>query len=125
MFKNKGELSLADLIGAILFSAAPLLYGMCDSLQPAIGYNWGAGKFSRVRTIEKYCFVASGIISMLTVLVIFLFPEQISKLFMASISGQTLETAIFALQMFGVTYVTRWFSFATLKGWIFRSGGSR
>ena len=24
----------------------PLLYGMCDSLQPAVGFNWGAGKFS-------------------------------------------------------------------------------
>lgn len=91
----------------------PLLYGMCDSLQPAVGYNWGAGKFSRVRAIEKCCFIASGIISLLTVLVIFLFPEQISKLFMANLGGQTLETAVFALQLFGITYITRWFSFAT------------
>ena len=29
-----------------------LLYGMCDSLQPAVGYNWGARLYSRVKSIE-------------------------------------------------------------------------
>lgn len=55
------------VIGAALFLLAPLLirlmgaegfiqplmYGTCDSLQPAVGYNWGAQNFSRVRAIEK------------------------------------------------------------------------
>ena len=31
----------------------PLLYGMCDSVQPAVGFNWGARKFSRVRAISS------------------------------------------------------------------------
>lgn len=60
----------------------PLLYGMCDSLQPAVGYNWGAGKYTRVRAIEKCCFTASGILSMISTAVIFCFPEQITHLFM-------------------------------------------
>ena len=50
----------------------PLLYGMCDSLQPAVGYNWGAGKFSRVRAIEKCCFAASAVVSLLAAAVIVL-----------------------------------------------------
>ena len=61
----------------------PLLYGMCDSLQPAVGYNWGARKFSRVRAIEKCCFTASGILSLLSVLIIAFFPEQTARLFIS------------------------------------------
>ncbi len=90
----------------------PLLYGMCDSLQPAVGYNWGAGKFSRVRAIEKCCFVASGIISLLAVVVLALFPEQITVLFMADSGKEVMTLAVGALQLFSLTYITRWFSFA-------------
>ena len=91
----------------------PLLYGMCDSLQPAVGYNWGAGKLSRVRAIEKCCFVASGIVSILSVFVIALFPAEITQLFMADSSSEFVQMSVGALQLFSITYVTRWFSFAT------------
>ena len=91
----------------------PLLYGMCDSLQPAVGYNWGAGKLSRVRAIEKCCFVASGIVSILSVFVIALFPGEITQLFMADSSSEFVQMSVGALQLFSITYVTRWFSFAT------------
>lgn len=69
----------------------PLLYGMCDSLQPAVGYNWGAQKFSRVRAIEKCCFTASGVVSLLSVFVIALFPEQITSLFVADAGSEILS----------------------------------
>ena len=38
-------------------SVEQVLYGVFDSLQPAIGYNYGAAKFERVRAIEKYCLI--------------------------------------------------------------------
>ena len=88
----------------------PLLYGMCDSLQPAVGYNWGAGKLSRVRAIEKCCFVASGVVSILSVFVIALFPGEITQLFMADSSSEFVQMSVGALQLFSITYVTRWFS---------------
>ena len=91
----------------------PLLYGMCDSLQPAVGFNWGAGKYSRVRAIEKCCFVSSAVISVLSVFVICLLPQQITRLFMGSGSEAVFEMAVAALPLFGFTYITRWFSFAT------------
>ena len=77
------------------------------------GYNWGAGKISRVRAIEKCCFIASGIISLLAVVVILLFPGQITGLFMADASAEVMALSIGALQLFAITYITRWFSFAT------------
>lgn len=90
----------------------PLLYGTCDSLQPAVGYNWGAGKYSRVRAIERCCFAASAVISLLAVAVILLFPQQITVLFMADAGPDVLAMSIGALQLFAFTYLTRWFSFA-------------
>ena len=91
----------------------PLLYGMCDSLQPAVGYNWGAGKYSRVRAIEKCCFTASAIVSVFSVLLIALLPRQITLLFMGDAGTDIIAMAIPALQLFSLTYITRWFSFAT------------
>ena len=64
----------------------PLLYGMCDSLQPAVGFNWGARNIQRVKAIELRCYTAAIILALATTGVLALFP---------------------------LTYITRWFSFAT------------
>lgn len=90
----------------------PLLYGMCDSLQPAVGYNWGAGKLSRVRALERCCFSASGIVSLLAAAAIVLFPEPIALLFMGDAGKEILPMTVGALRLFSLTYITRWFSFA-------------
>lgn len=91
----------------------PLLYGMCDSMQPAVGYNWGAGKYSRVRAIEKYCFIASGVISLASLFIIYYLPQQITGLFMSNIDENFMAMAVGALQLFAFTYTVRWLSFAT------------
>lgn len=91
----------------------PLLYGMCDSLQPAVGYNWGAGKFSRVRAIEKCCFTASAAVSLLAAAALAAFPSQVAALFMGDSGREVLVLAAGALRLFALTFVTRWFSFAT------------
>ena len=91
----------------------PLLYGMCDSLQPAVGFNWGARDYRRVTAIEKRCFTASGILSLVFSAVIFFFPAQIAGLFTQGGEAGLLEMAIPAVTLFSATYVTRWISFAS------------
>ena len=111
-----GGETAVSVYGILMFAEGfiqPLLYGMCDSLQPAVGYNWGAQKFSRVRAIEKCCFVAAAVVSLLSVFAIAFFPEQITRLFVANPSNDILNMSIGALRLFSLTYVTRWFSFAT------------
>ena len=78
-----------------------------------MGYNWGAGKFSRVRAIERCCFAAAAVVSLLAAVVIALFPAPITLLFMPSAQGAVLAMSVGALQLFSITYITRWFSFAT------------
>lgn len=111
-----GGETAVSVYGILMFADGfiqPLLYGMCDSLQPSVGYNWGAGKFSRVRAIEKCCFTASAVVSVASTFVIFFFPEEITMLFMADAGYDVMEMSVWALRLFSITYITRWFSFAT------------
>ena len=110
-----GELAVS-IYGVLMYTEGfiqPLLYGMCDSLQPAVGYNLGAGKLSRVRAIERCCFTASAVVSLLSVAIMLLIPETISQLFMPDADAEGLAMTVTALKFFALTYVTRWFSFAT------------
>ncbi len=109
-----GEIAVS-VYGVLMFADGfiqPLLYGMCDSLQPAVGYNWGAQKYARVRAIEKCCFTASAVVSLLLAAVLLLFPAQITQLFVVDADANTLNMAVGALRLFALTYLTRWFSFA-------------
>ena len=111
-----GGETAVSVYGILMFADGvvhPILYGLCDSLQPAVGYNWGAGKFSRVRAIEKCCFAASGIFSAVVILVLQLFPETITKLFVTEAGSEVLQLSVGAIRLFSITYLTRWFSFAT------------
>ena len=90
----------------------PLLYGMCDSLQPAVGYNYGAREFARVKAIERCCFTAAAVVSLASAAVIALAPELITRLFLAGANERELGMAVPALRIFALTYLTRWFSFA-------------
>lgn len=109
-----GENAVA-VYGVLMYAEGvvlPILYGMCDSLQPAVGYNWGAGNYNRVKAIEKRVFAASGIVSVLAAVIMFCIPEQITNLFMPDTDAAFVTVAVKALQLFSLTYLTRWFSFA-------------
>lgn len=90
----------------------PLLYGVCDSLQPAIGYNYGSREPVRVKKLAIYIFIAGAVISLLGAAIIFALPAQISALFLSSPSSSLIEMSGFAMRLFSLTFLTRWFGFA-------------
>ena len=111
-----GGAAAVSVYGILMFAdgfVQPLLYGMCDSLQPAVGYNWGAGNMKRVRDIERCCFTAGAILSIASAVVIFCFPSQITGLFLQNADSGVVELAVPALKLFSSAYLIRWFSFAT------------
>ncbi len=111
-----GGQTAVSVYGVLMYAEGfvqPLMYGMCDSLQPAVGYNWGAGTYSRVRAIERCCFAASAVVSLAAAAVIAACPELIAGLFMPDAAGEGLEMVLGALRLFSLTYLFRWFSFAT------------
>jgi len=90
----------------------PILYGACDSLQPAIGYNHGANKPKRVRKIESCCISACAVISILSTVLIFSIPERIALIFVETSDTEMLSMTVHALRLYGFTFLTRWFGFA-------------
>ena len=60
-----------------VYPAAALRTGAIP-LQPAVGYNWGAGKLSRVRSIEKCCFSASAVVALAAFVLILIFRSRSS-----------------------------------------------
>ena len=122
-----GGEAAVSVYGILMFAEGliqPLLYGMCDALQPAVGFNYGAGQYGRVRSIEKCCFISSAVISLASIFLIFLFPEQLTRLFVSEPGPGMLAMSVSALQMFAFTYVTRWLSFAT-QSYMLAIGRSR
>lgn len=110
-----GGASAVSIYGVLMYTGETIqsfLYGICDSLQPAVGYNWGAGRKDRVKAIEKCCFTASAVLSLSAAVLIYFFPAQIISLFVKDGGAVFMDTAIFAMQIFSLTFITRWFSFA-------------
>lgn len=91
----------------------PLIYGICDSLQPAIGYNWGAKRYDRVKSLSKCTFTVSAIVSVLSFVMMWTIPELLVSLFTKSTDTAFLSEAVGALKIYAFSRLIFWFSFAT------------
>ena len=91
----------------------PVIYGICDSTQPAIGYNWGAKRFDRVKKLAKCIFSTSAIVSITAFLAMFFLPDLLISLFTTSADTAFLNEATKALKIFAVSKLFFWFAFAT------------
>ncbi len=91
----------------------PMLYGMSDSVQPAVGYNWGAGSLSRVAGITKVSFTVCGLVSVLCATVMFLFPNFLVSIFVdAAKNPELMALSVHAMPYFGLAFLLGWFCFA-------------
>jgi len=90
----------------------PALYGLCDSMQPAIGYNWGAASFQRVKVLTKYVFGATAIVSAIAFALMFSIPRQLASIFVDSSETALLDMSAHALRLFSVEFFFWWFGFA-------------
>jgi Na+-driven multidrug efflux pump len=91
----------------------PIVYGICDSTQPAIGYNWGARRLDRVKKLARCIFSASAIVSITAFLAMWFIPEILISLFTTSTDIAFLSEATKALKIFAVSKLFFWFAFAT------------
>ena len=91
----------------------PVIYGLCDSTQPAIGYNWGAKRFDRVKKLAKCIFSASAIVSIIAFFAMWFMPDILISFFTTSTDTVFLNEATKALKIFAVSKLFFWFAFAT------------
>lgn len=91
----------------------PLLFGISDSLSPALGYNWGAENYSRVKRIARCGFIGTAVVGLLSTSVLFFFPGTIASLFVDGADAQLLEVSTYAVRLFCLAYLFRWFAVST------------
>lgn len=116
MLLSLGGDDAVAIYGILMYSSdiiQPFLYGMSDSLQPAIGYNWGAGLFDRVKAITKCVFTFAGLFSITATIGMHILREPIASVFVDSKNVVLLQNAASALGIFCFAYLIRWFSFCS------------
>ncbi len=91
----------------------PLLYGMSDSLSPAIGYNYGAEKYERVKKIARCNYIGSFAVSFAASIAMFFFSKQLVSVFVDANDAVLLSLSSHALRLFCIAYLFRWFAIAT------------
>lgn len=91
----------------------PLLYGMSDALSPAIGYNWGAEYYDRVKKIAKCNYIGTCIVGVVSTAIMFFLAHPLASIFANSMDTKLLELSAHAIKIFCFTYMFRWISITT------------
>lgn len=87
----------------------PLLYGISDSLSPAIGYNWGAESYDRVKRIARCGYIGTAVVGLVTTSLLFFFSGTVASLFVKAEDVMLLTESTRAVRMFCFAYLFRWF----------------
>ena len=107
----------AVAIYAVLMYASdlcwPLLYGISDSLAPALGYNWGAKKYDRVKRISGCAYIGTAVVGMISTAILFFFPDVIASWFVKAEDARLLEISTHAIRLFCFAYIFRWITVTT------------
>lgn len=114
---GEGGGQTAVAVYAVLMYASdlcwPLLYGIADSLAPALGYNWGAKSYDRVKRIVKCAYIGTAIIGLVSTSVLFFFPGTIASWFVNAEEVRLLQISTHAIRLFCFAYLFRWIGVTT------------
>ena len=91
----------------------PLLYGISDSLSPAIGYNWGAENYGRVKKIVKCAYTGTCIVGLVSTSILFFFSGTVASMFTNADDVKLLEISTRAIKLFCFAYLFRWIAVTT------------
>ncbi len=85
-----------------------LVFGMCDALQPAISYCYGAGRFDKVKAIFRRILLGSVILSAASMLFMMLAGPYVAPLFVKPEDSHLLAVSIGGMKLFSLSYLTGW-----------------
>ena len=91
----------------------PLLYGISDSISPALGYNWGAKSYGRVKSIAKCAYIGTAVVGLVSTSVMFFFSGTIASWFVKAEEIRLLEISTHAIKLFCLAYLFRWIGVVT------------
>jgi len=111
-----GGTTAVAIYSVLLYSSDmcwPLLYGISDSLSPAIGYNWGAGSYTRVKKIARCGYIGTAIVGIVSTSVLFFFSGTVAAFFVNEEETLLLSESTRAIRLFCFAYLFRWFGVMT------------
>jgi len=114
---GEGGGATAVAVYAVLMYASdlcwPLLYGISDSLAPAIGYNWGAENYGRVKKIVGCGYVGTAMVGLVSTSLLFFMPGTVAAMFANAQDVRLLQVSTHGIRLFCFAYVFRWFVVVT------------
>ena len=85
-----------------------LFRSMCDALQPAISYCYGAGLKDKVKAIFKRIILGSIVLSTASLLFMMFVGEFVAPLFVKPEDTELLAVSIIGMKLFSLSYITGW-----------------
>ncbi|PZT48618.1 MATE family efflux transporter [Helicobacter valdiviensis] len=98
--------SIVLYVSSFVFS---LILAMCDSLQPALSYNYGFKNFARIQEIFKQMLVGAFLLSLCVFLVIFFNAREIVLFFDKQNNLEFVNLATTALALYVFSFLFSWF----------------
>ncbi len=87
----------------------PMLFGMIDAVQPVFSYNYGAKNNKRIMTFFKITCTVALSISIVTMIIIFAFPDFLVRMFSSESDIAVIYMAKKALLLYAPSYLFTWF----------------
>ncbi len=85
-----------------------ILFGMADSLQPAISYNFGARNKKRIFALEKRLLLVGAVLSITVMILMQQGGHHIVPLFVDGSDPELIAMSIRAMQLFSLSYLVAW-----------------
>lgn len=83
-------------------------FSICDSLQPAISYCYGAGTLDRLKAIFKRIIIATVAVSVVSFLFMIFVGPHAAKHFIKESDKELLRVSIIAIKLFSFSYLVGW-----------------
>lgn len=84
------------------------LFGMADSLQPAISYCYGAKRPDRVKSIFRMVIVGAIVLSTASLLFMMFAGQYVAPLFVKPEDTELMSVSIIGMKLFSLSYLTGW-----------------
>ena len=115
-FGEGGGTTAVAVYAVLMYSSDlcwPLLYGISDSLSPAISFNFGAQNHTRVKKIARCGYIGTGIIGLVSTSLLFFFSGTVASFFANANDTRLLEVSTHAIRIFCFAYLFRWIAVTT------------
>ena len=86
-----------------------MLFGMIYAVQPVFSYNYGAKNNKRIMTFFKITCTVALSISIVTMIIIFAFPDFLVRMFSSESDIAVIDMAKKALLLYAPSYLFTWF----------------